>query len=329
MVALILDSATAFEGASAGISICIKTVIPSLFPFFILSSMLTENLYGSALRILQPIGQLLGISKGTESIWLTGMLGGYPVGARCVAQAYQSGNISRNEAQRMLGFCCNAGPAFIFGMAGPYFPTMLYPCVLFLIQILSSVLTAILIPREAIHHTAPSKTSIVTWHQAMQNALRAIGTVCGWIIAFRVILSVCERWFFWLFPNYIQVILTGITELSNGILSLHRIGPLPLKFILCSSILSFGGMCVVMQTQAVAKGLSIGPYLRGKILQCALSTSLSAVGCCFLFPFDRIYIVITTLCSIFILFMYLVHRKKTVAFSQYLMYNARKKIHAR
>ena len=57
MLALILDSATSFEGASDGISLCIRTVIPSLFPFFVLSSMLTGNLYGLSGEILRPLGR--------------------------------------------------------------------------------------------------------------------------------------------------------------------------------------------------------------------------------------------------------------------------------
>ena len=329
MAVLILDSAAAFEGASEGVSICIQTVIPSLFPFFILSSMLTGNLYGRPLRIFRPIGRFLRLPNGMESIWLTGLLGGYPTGARCVSQAYQSKFISKNEAQRMLGFCSNAGPAFIFGMTAHIFPTMLYPCGLFMIQILSSMLTAVVIPSEISSRSTPCKTATVSWNQAMQDALRAMGCVCGWIIAFRVILIFFERWFFFYFPNAIRIILTGLIELSNGVLYLQRMESLPWKFITCSAMLSFGGLCVAMQTQAVTEGLSMGSYLNGKLLQCAISTGIASLSCCFLFTFSKIYVTISIICSVFIFLICLFTRKKTVALSKFLMYNARKKIHAR
>ena len=329
MLALILDSKTAFSGASEGISICLQAVIPSLFPFFFLSSILTGNLQGHIHPVFKPLNTLLGIPCGAESIWLTGILGGYPVGARCVSQAYQNGRLSRNEAGRMLGFCSNAGPAFVFGMTASCFPSLLYPCLLLLIQIISSLMTGILLPGKQYSKPYLAEKRLVTWHEAMHHAVQAMGNVCGWIILFRVILSFCERWFLWLLPSSLQVFLIGILELSNGILSLHRINSVPLRWILCSGMLSFGGICVIMQTQSVTGGLPILYYLRGKILQSLISTGLSAAFCCFLFSFDKVYLAVFAACFLSILLVHRLIHKKTVALSSHLMYNTRKKIDAR
>ena len=324
-----MDSATSFEGASEGISICLRTVIPSLFPFFVLSSMLTGNLHGCTPKFMGPVGRVLGLPAGAESIWLAGILGGYPVGAGCVAQAYKNGHISETEAQRMLSFCCNAGPAFIFGMTVSVFASVRYPCLLFLIQIISSIVVALLLPEKSTYHVRSCSVQSVTLQQAMQSALRSMASVCGWIVLFRVTLSVFERWFLWYFPVYLQVILTGITELANGILSVHRIEEIPLRFIICSGLLSFGGVCVIMQTQAVTQGLHIRSYFYGKLYQCAISTGLAAAACCFFFGFEKIYIAICAGCCGFVFIMFLLQRKKTVAFSEYLLYTVRKKQHAR
>ena len=48
MLALILDGRTAIDGARQGIELCLRTVIPSLFPFFVLSILLTSSLLGMA-----------------------------------------------------------------------------------------------------------------------------------------------------------------------------------------------------------------------------------------------------------------------------------------
>ena len=84
MVVLILDSRTALMGASEGVALCLKTVIPSLFPFFILSGILSGSLMGLEFPILRPIGRVLGMPNGSEMLLVSGFLGGYPVGAKAV-----------------------------------------------------------------------------------------------------------------------------------------------------------------------------------------------------------------------------------------------------
>ena len=87
MLVLILDAKTALSGAAAGVELCIRTVIPSLFPFFFLSVMLTATLVGRALPPLRWLGRLLRLPEGAECIYITGLLGGYPVGAQNIAVA--------------------------------------------------------------------------------------------------------------------------------------------------------------------------------------------------------------------------------------------------
>ncbi len=83
MLALILDGRTAIEGARQGIELCLRTVIPSLFPFFVLSILLTSSLLGSSLIVLRPLGRLFGMPEGAESLLIPAFLGGYPVGREC------------------------------------------------------------------------------------------------------------------------------------------------------------------------------------------------------------------------------------------------------
>ena len=53
LAVLILDSRTAIEGARAGLEICLHTVLPSLFPFMFLSSMLVEALISTNIKWLR------------------------------------------------------------------------------------------------------------------------------------------------------------------------------------------------------------------------------------------------------------------------------------
>ena len=61
---LILDGRTALLGAQAGIALCLKTIVPALFPFFVLSILLTNALTDINLPLLSFLCGLLRIPKG-------------------------------------------------------------------------------------------------------------------------------------------------------------------------------------------------------------------------------------------------------------------------
>lgn len=276
LLILILDGKTALVGAQNGIDLCLRTVIPSLFPFFVLSILLTSSLSGSSIPLLHSIGQFCGIPEGAEGILIPGFLGGYPVGAQAIGNAYASKNISREDSLRMLSFCSNAGPAFLFGMISSLFPEKETPILLWIIHIGSALMVAVLQPVISSSRANSVSSQTLTLPAALHRSLSVMATVCGWVILFRIILSFLDRWFLWLFPTPLQVLLTGFLELSNGCCELSRITNPDLRFVVCSGMLAWGGVCVMLQTKSVSAGLPIGSYLKGKCVQCLFSLLLSA-----------------------------------------------------
>ena len=275
MLILILDGKTALIGAQNGIDLCLKTVIPALFPFFILSILLTNALSGTSFSMLSPIRKLCGIPLGAESILISGFLGGYPVGAQAIGTAYSAKQLSYIDAARMLSFCSNAGPAFLFGMISGLFQDKSAPFLLWFIHIGSALLIAGLQPKVPHSLSKPEKHNNLSLPQALQKSIVTMATICGWVVLFRIILAFLSRWILWIFPTPVQVILTGFLELTNGCCELSRISNPDLRFVVCSGMLAWGGLCVVMQTQSVICGLPLRHYLQGKVLQCILSLLLS------------------------------------------------------
>lgn len=277
MLVLILDGQTALTGASEGIELCIRTVIPSLFPFFLLSIALTGAVSGSSSPMLRPLSMLFGTPKGTETLLLTSFLGGYPVGAQCVSRAYQNRQIDHALVRRMLYFCNNAGPAFIFGMAALQFSSPAYGWIIWGIQILSAAAVARSLPPYQQTSVQKCKLSPISMTDALHSALRVMASVCGWVVVFRVILAFLDRWLLWLLPENMQVLLTGLLELANGCCNLTRIENEGLRLILCSLMLSFGGICVFMQTCSVLQGLDKKSYFYGKCLQTVYAVLLASI----------------------------------------------------
>lgn len=275
MLMLILDSKTALSGGIAGVDVCVRTVIPSLFPFFVLTILLTGTLSGLQMKLLRPIGRLCKMPDGSEPLLLLGLLGGYPAGAQAIAQTYAAGQLSRKDAQRLLGFCNNAGPSFLFGIAALSFPSPWMPWALWGIHMLSAILTGFLLPGKPCSNVHKSSTGCISLSQAMERAIRVMAKVCSWIILFRIVLAFCDRWFLWYFPVAVRAILVGILELANGCLQLGNISSVSLRFCVCSAILSLGGISVTMQTLSVTGSLGMGQYLPGKLIQCVLSILFS------------------------------------------------------
>ena len=276
MMILILDTKTALAGAVQGMELCIRTLIPSLLPFFLLSVLLTDALAGVRWKWLEPIGKILKIPKGCESLLLIGFLGGYPVGAQCVAQAWTAGTINTSCSRRMLGFCSNAGPAFIFGLVAFQFSDRLAAWILWAIHVLSALITGFLLPGKKEDIIQLKSKNAISLNEALYRSLRIMGSVCGWVILFRVILAFTEHWFLWAVNTEINVAVQMFTELACGCISLSEIDSEALRLLLCSCGLSFGGLCVLIQTASVTGTLGLGAYLPGKLMQ----TLISAILCC-------------------------------------------------
>ena len=277
MLILILDGQTAISGVREGIDLCIRTLIPSLFPFFVLSVLLTGTLVGHSSALLSPIGKVCGIPKGTESLLSVGFLGGYPVGAQNIGQAFHNGQLSKADAERMLAFCSNAGPAFLFGMIGPLFSDRKMAWILWAIHILSDLLTGIITGKGKKESQVSVQPRHITLPSALESAVRSMAFVCGWVILFRMVLQFLDRWLLWLLPGWAQVLISGVLELSNGCILLQTIDSEGLRFILSGVMLAFGGLCVTMQTASAVSGLTLRYYLPGKLFQSCTSFLLSAM----------------------------------------------------
>jgi hypothetical protein len=267
MILLIFDPATALAGARNGIDLCLATVLPSLFPFLIMTGMLTSLLAGLSATLLSSVGIFCGMPTGTESLLLIGLLGGYPAGAQAVSQSWRDGVLDEKHAQRLLGFCNHPGPAFLFGICGQLFPHPWTVWVLWGVLILSALLTARCIPRQAGAECDLRRKPATTLPKALESAVKTMGIICGWVILFRILIGYLEILPLATMPPAIRCLLLGLLELTNGCCMLSTISSLGLRFLLAALLLSFGGICVIMQTASVAGALGVGSYLKGKLLQ--------------------------------------------------------------
>lgn len=327
IVVLIFDAATASTSAQEALQICIRVVIPSLFPFFVLINLLSSLLSSTVLKWMSPLERFLKIPAGSGSLYLCGLLGGYPTGAQIVHSAWKSGSIGCHDAQQMLAFCSNAGPAFLFGMIGPVFSDMSTAWIIWLIHIVSSVLVGYINRRDTQSLPLLLQKAPISLTQALRRAVEVMAYVCGWVILFRVLIGFLSRWFLWCLPIELEVAITSLLELANGCTSLRYIDNEGLRMIVASGAVNFGGICVLMQTASVTTGLKISSYISGKLLQTAFAVIMTVSAQFFLFAeSNRISLNTIEMVCILLAFVFLLSltrtRKITVDFRKNVLYNA-------
>ena len=277
IVVLILDPKIAVQGAQDGLTLCLATLIPSLFPFFFLSSVMTRTLSGAKVSVLRPLGRLMKIPSGAESFLLIGYLGGYPVGAQCISQAYEQGIISEKDASRMMVFCNNCGPAFIFGVLGHFFDQIWMLWAVWMIQIISSILVAMVLPGDQ-RHAGIGKYRSIRTAPPLKRSLNSMAQVCGLVILFRVLLAFIEHWFGFLLGPALRSMVFGLLELTNGCVALGNIADTGARFVICNGLLAMGGVCITTQTFSVTNGkIPKQLYFPGKLLQCAVAVMISSI----------------------------------------------------
>ena len=119
-LSLMLYPQDSMSAAREGLMLCYNVIIPSLFPFFVLSALVVDlGLAGYIGRALEGFMRpLFNVPGACASAFVLGFVGGYPVGARTALSLYQKGMCTKTEAERLLSFCNNSGPAFILGVVG-------------------------------------------------------------------------------------------------------------------------------------------------------------------------------------------------------------------
>lgn len=115
LVLAVPEAAT--RGFAGGTALCLQSVLPALFPFFVVCELLTAAPPPAVL--LRPMQRVLGLeSAETARALLLSWVGGYAVCARLAGQLYGAGRITRRDAALLQVLGCCSGPGFVIGCVG-------------------------------------------------------------------------------------------------------------------------------------------------------------------------------------------------------------------
>ena len=118
----------AFQYAYEGLYQWAAKMVPTLFPFMMISSIMVYS--GADLALGQMLNCILKhlyrySSYGLYAIFM-GFFCGFPMGAKVVSELYENQKLSKSEAETLLAFCNNIGPAYFMGIIIPILHTCGY-----------------------------------------------------------------------------------------------------------------------------------------------------------------------------------------------------------
>lgn len=277
--AMLLFPDIASQGAYCGIVNSLEILIPSLFPFMVLTLFLTESSLSE--RILKfpslLLSKLCGIDKKYCSIFMLGMIGGYPSAAKNISTLCKKGVLSRETSEILLCFCTNAGPSFLISAVGSkMFLSDSVGAILFVSSLLSSfslifVYGKRLSVSDTPYCTPVSKTQLsISLVNAVKGSCSALTTICSFVIIFSVFIAFV--------PNFSQnfsitkALFYGIFEVTTA--SAYAACELSLlNVLLASAICGWGGLCVMLQICAICNeaGISIRRFILSRFLNAILN----------------------------------------------------------
>lgn len=276
------------DAARAALSLCAVTILPSLFPFFVLSILLSRLGIPRTLglRLGGAAERLFGVSGAGITALPVGLLGGYPMGAACVSELLSSREIDENEAGRLLLFCNNSGPAFLIGAVGiGAFGSARAGFLLYAAHVLAALLTGLLFRRPCggrkKARPASAEPFASAFPAAVRQAVSAALTVCGFVVCFSVLLGLLEAWglpaLLGLVTPERRALLCGFFEIGSAVGALRGLGPSPARLALAAAILGWGGLSVHCQTAALfcESEISLRTHSLGRLCSALLSAAIA------------------------------------------------------
>ena len=293
LILMLLHPEITVKGASNGLLLWYSSVVPALFPFMVLSSLIVAS--GSLSILMAPVrlvfGPLLGLSAEGCYTLLSGLVCGFPMGAKTCADFLSRGQISLREGKFLMAVCNHASPMFLLGYVYPLFHGNL-PLWKLLAAVYGPALLLALPARLLYRNGAPAgrkpkmqripepqkipesrkiseprKISELNFPSPNQSnpgelsageaILASVEVLCrigGLLILFSIAVEFlrCAGQL----PAGLRLFLMGTMEMTTGIRTLAAALPFPYSAAAACASLTFGGLSGILQTKAALGALA-------------------------------------------------------------------------
>ena len=313
---LLAFPAQAAQGAKAGLELCAKSVVPSLFGFLVVTGFIMSS--GAFLSIskifARPVKWLFNLPPVCAVPFVFGLIGGYPSGLVLASRLYRDGLCNRQQFFKMLMFTNNAGIGVASGLVGGLvFQNTGVGLLIYLCSAGGAVIMGVLSPAgeyaenedcglgTAMTNTnaavtngmdgmiiAPAAGFFAAAGASIKKAAESMLAICASIVFFSVLTGVFNQsgildpvYRFLCSPrDYIllKALITGGFEMVGGLFTLTGSAPFAPKVLTACFLVCFGSFSVHMQGIIFLNGEKgcAGRYVLAKFLHALLGCILCA-----------------------------------------------------
>lgn len=292
MTLMLIKPSYYLASATKGLSIFSTSVLPSLFPFYFCSLLLT---YMGAVNTIsrlgeKPIRKLYNTPKESAYALFLSMLCGYPVGASTIYELYQNNILDTDDAKSACAFCSTSGPIFMIGtIGGAIFDRVEIGWIVLLSHYLGAIINGLIFRKRTKTNTKSVKIASNNAENVLSNAISKatinmlyVGgyiVLCGMIVDTFDLIGITNA--LNTLPQdlscALKSILYGSVEMTRGVIQSANCKNLHLSIVLCTTAVSFGGLSITLQNYTFLSkcNVSIFSILLRKITQCALSATIA------------------------------------------------------
>lgn len=258
---MITASNKVIESVNFSISIWKDNLFPTLFPFFVVSSLLLNygfvDILGNLLS--KPMNKLFHLPGCCGFVLAISLVSGFPSGAKYTKDLVENNLITTKQAERLLTFTHYSNPLFILGMIGSILLNNQKLAYLIMIAHIVSGLLVGIIFREKNYYSCEnmqkksnktSKTFGQLLTESIMSSLNTMFLLLGIVTIFLIISTIIKN--IVSLPPVLSTIVSGILEMTQGVklASLMQTSEL-IKIIIITGIISFGGLSVHMQVLGI------------------------------------------------------------------------------
>ncbi len=266
------------DGILGGIRLCVRSIIPAVFPFMVLSSMMIGyGVFDQVKLLSRPFERIFHISKNGLCAYLCGIFCGFPLGAKCAAEALDHGQISKEECERLIIFSACPSPAFIICGIGGLYASIKKGVLLYLITLICGAFIGIFLGRDqrASNRKEAPSTPYFSFTEAVERAGLNTLYICSYLLLFSGIMAILRAA---LSSSLLLSCILPFLEIgaASAFLTAAEI-PSVLSFALCAFAASFGGFSVHLQCAHAVRGtgISMKKFCFYKLIQGMIAFTLA------------------------------------------------------
>ncbi len=261
-------------------TIWLYNLVPSMFPFFILTDLLVNYGFIDILAFLfkKPIKFLFNVSENASFVIFFSLLTGFPSSAKYCKSLLENDLISLEDANKIICFTHFSNPLFIINVIGIIILNSQKLGIFILIShYLSNIIIGILLrnkPTKNIDRqnslTTKPLANVLT--ESFLNSFNSLLIVLGSLITFQLLTAIIYNYI--PLNQNLKVVIGSFLEITQGLFALKNLNiAINIKALIASSIISFGGICIHMQVNSIlhCSEIKYKRYLLCRALQAIIS----------------------------------------------------------